>query len=177
MPGDCGANATNQKRKDSRPQLESGKSRNTGKAVGEAWLEQNWPKLLEAHYQCSIPGAWACLEDALNMITEPHSVQITCPSAKKKGDEHKPRTLLELEVQVIEEWYDKKLEETRGEAYMVLVPDKRSWKERLRVDFRKRDRRGYKRPDAGRKRDRTGYKRPDAGKRPKTQWCNLEGQI
>ena len=49
-----------------------------------------------------------------------------------------------------------------------LLPDERSWKERLRVDFRKRDRRGYKRPDAGRKRDRRGYKRPDAGKRPKT---------
>ena len=44
----------------------------------------------------------------------------------------------------------------------------RSWKERQRLDFRKRDRRGYKRPDAGTKRDRRGYKRPDAGKRPKT---------
>ena len=36
------------------------------------------------------------------------------PSTKKKGDEHKPRTLSELEVQVIKEWYDKKLEETRS---------------------------------------------------------------
>ena len=49
-----------------------------------------------------------------------------------------------------------------------LLPDERSWKERQRLDFRKRDRRGYKRPDAGRKRDRRGYKRPDVGKRPKT---------
>ena len=49
-----------------------------------------------------------------------------------------------------------------------LLPDWRSWKERQRLDFRKRDRRGYKRPDAGRKRDRRGYKRPDAGKRLKT---------
>ena len=67
-------------------------------------------------------------------------------------------------------------------ATLVLLPDKRSWKERQRVDprkrdrrgykrpdvGRKRDRRGYKRPDAGRKRDRSGYKRPDAGKRPRT---------
>ena len=66
-------------------------------------------------------------------------------------------------------------------ATLVLLPDKRSWKERQRADprkryrrgytrpdvGRKRDRRGYKRPDAGRKRDRGGYKRPDAGKRPK----------
>ena len=37
-----------------------------------------------------------------------------------------------------------------------LLPDERSWKERQRLDFRKR------------KRDRRGYKRPDAGKRPKT---------
>ena len=44
----------------------------------------------------------------------------------------------------------------------------RSWKERQRLDFRERDRPGYKRPDAGKKRDRRGYKRPDAGKRPKT---------
>ena len=53
-------------------------------------------------------------------------------------------------------------------ATLVLLPDERSWKERQRLDFRKRDRRGYKRPDAGRKRDRRGYKRPDAGKRLKT---------
>ena len=69
------------------------------------------------------------LQDALHMITEPHSVQITCPGTKKKeedehkeGDEHEPRTLSELEVQVIKEWYDKKdkeLEETRGEAYIT----------------------------------------------------------
>ena len=49
-----------------------------------------------------------------------------------------------------------------------LLPDMRSWKERQRLDFRERDRPGYKRPDAGKKRDRRGYKRPDAGKRPKT---------
>ena len=116
MPG--GATPTNQKRKDLRPQLESGKSRKTGKPLGDAWLKQKWPELLDAHYQCRIPGPSVCLQDALKMITEPHSVQITCPSAKKKGDEHKPRTLSELEVQVIKEWYDKKLEETRGEAYM-----------------------------------------------------------
>ena len=42
----------------------------------------------------------------------------------------------------------------RKKSRLVLVPDKRSWKERHRIDPRKRD--------------RTGYKRPDAGKRPKT---------
>ena len=64
-------------------------------------------------------------------------------------------------------------------ATLVFLPDKRSWKERQREDLRKRYRRGYKRPDAGKrpkthsgategKRDRRGYKRPDTGKRPKT---------
>ena len=39
----------------------------------------------------------------------------------------------------------------RKKARLVLVPDKRSWKERHRIDPRKRDRRGYKRPDAGKR--------------------------
>ena len=73
-------------------------------------------------------------------------------------------------------------------ATLVLPKDERGWKERQRGDIRERDRREYKRPDAGkrpkthkderpwkerqrvdiRERDRRGYKRPDAGKRPKT---------
>ena len=36
-------------------------------------------------------------------------------------------------------------------ATLVLLPDKRSWKETQREDLRKRDRRGYKRPDAGKR--------------------------
>ena len=124
-----GHSNANTKRQNLRPQLESGKSKNNGKPLGDAWLKEKWPELLDAHYQCRIPGPSACLQDALNMITEPHSVQITCPGTKKKeedehkeGDEHEPRTLSELEVQVIKEWYDKKdkeLEETRGEAYIT----------------------------------------------------------
>ena len=72
------------------------------------------PELLDAHYHCRFPGPSACLQDALqdalHMITEPHSVQITRPGAKKKeederneGDEHEPRILSELEVHVINE--------------------------------------------------------------------------
>ena len=64
-------------------------------------------------------------------------------------------------------------------ATRVLPNDERRWKERQRVDVRERDRRGYKRPDAG-KRPKThngatglqrlrGYKRLGAGKRPETR--------
>ena len=45
---------------------------------------------------------------------------------------------------------------SKRSATLVLLPHKRSWKERQRVDLRKRER------------DRSGYKRPDAGKRPRT---------
>ena len=125
MPGDH--HALDQLRTNLRPQLEKGQTTRGG-PLGDDWLKKNWPKFLDAHYECRIPGPSVCLQDALKMITEPHSVQITCPGAKKKedehkeGDEHKPRTLSELEVQVIEEWYNKKdreLEETRGEAYIT----------------------------------------------------------
>ena len=48
-----------------------------------------------------------------------------------------------------------------------ILPDKRPWKDRHRVDIRKRE--GRQREDfRKRNRDRKGYKRPDAGKRPKT---------
>ena len=127
MPGDCGANATNQKRKDLRPQLESGKSKNTGKPLDDAWLKEKWPQLLNAHYQCEVPGPSVCLQDALHMITA-GKVHITCPGAKKKKKEEEeedvgePRTPSELELHVIKQWYDKKdkeLVETRGEAYIT----------------------------------------------------------
>ena len=122
--------AASQKRNKLRPQLISGKNINyPDRDVSVEWLKEKWPRLLDAHYQCRIPGPSACLQDALHMITEPHSVQITCPCAKKKeederneGDEHEPRILSELEVHVIKEWYDKKdkeLEKTRGEAYIT----------------------------------------------------------
>ena len=48
-----------------------------------------------------------------------------------------------------------------------ILPDTRPWKVRHRVDIRKRE--GRQREDfRKRNRDRKGYKRPDAGKRPKT---------
>ena len=107
MPGDSGANENNHKRKDLRPQLESDKSRNTGKPLGNIWLKKNWPKFLEAHYQCSLPGASVCLQDALHMITT-GKFRITSVKRKKEEDTEEPRTLSELEVHVISEWYDKK---------------------------------------------------------------------
>ena len=110
-----GLNDANQKRLNLRPQLESGNSRATGKSLGDAWLKEKWPELLDAHYQCPVPGPPACLQDALHMITT-GKVRITCPGAKEeKGKE--PRTLSELEVRVIKQWYDAKdqyLVEERG---------------------------------------------------------------
>ena len=48
-----------------------------------------------------------------------------------------------------------------------VLPDRRPWKVRERVDIRKRE--GRQREDKRkRNRDRKEYKRPDAGKRPKT---------
>ena len=66
MPG---LNDANQKRLNLRPQLDSGKSRHTGEPLGGGQLKKNWPELLDAHYQCVVPGLSACLQDALRMIT------------------------------------------------------------------------------------------------------------
>ena len=82
MPGDSGANKNNQKRKDLRPQLESDKSRNTGKPLGDAWLKEKWPELLAAHYQCRIPGPSATnllriLREMSNVETEVKPESIT----------------------------------------------------------------------------------------------------
>ena len=91
MPADL--TEANQKRKNLRPQLESGKSRNTGEPCGEGLLKKNWPELLDAHYQCQVPGPSACLQDALHMITT-GKVRITCPGAKKEEGKE-ARTLSE----------------------------------------------------------------------------------
>jgi len=112
--------AHSDKRLNLRPELISGKSRNTGKPLGEEPLKQKWPELLDAHYQCEVPGPSACLQDALHMITT-GKVRITCPGAKAKEGEE-PRTLSELEVHVIKQWYDakdQKLVEERGELYVT----------------------------------------------------------
>ena len=78
MPADH--TAVNQKRLNLRPQLESGKSKNTRRSFDDSWLKQNWPELLHAHYQCQVPGPSACLQDALHMITT-GKVRITCLGA------------------------------------------------------------------------------------------------
>ena len=112
MPG---LDDANQKRLHLRLQVESGKSRNTGRPLEANLLKKNWPELLDAHYQCPVPGPSACLQDALHMITT-GKVRITCPGAKKEKGK-KPRTLSELEVRVIQQWYDakdQKLVEERG---------------------------------------------------------------
>ena len=44
-----GHNDANTTRKNLRPQLESGKSKNNGKPLGDAWLKEKWPELLDAH--------------------------------------------------------------------------------------------------------------------------------
>ena len=104
MPADM--HVANHRRANLRPQLESGKSRRTGNPFDVGWLNEKWPEFLDAHYQCQVPGPSACLQDALRMITT-GKVFITCPGAKKEK-EQEPRTLSELEVQVIKEWYDAK---------------------------------------------------------------------
>ena len=101
-----GKNSANIKRTNLRPQVLSGKSKNTGRPFDDAWLKEKWPELLDAHYQCLVPGQSACLQDALRMITT-GKVFITCLGAKKEK-EQEPRTLSELEVQVSKEWYDAK---------------------------------------------------------------------
>ena len=99
-------NSANIKHMNLRPQVLSGKSKNTGRPFDDAWLKEKWPELLDAHYQCLVPGQSACLQDALRMITT-GKVFITCLGAKKEK-EQEPRTLSQLEVQVIKEWYDAK---------------------------------------------------------------------
>ena len=115
MPADMDVDS--QKRANLRPQLESGKSRRTAKAFDVAWLKEKWPEMLDLHYKCVVPGPSACLQDALHMTTT-GKVRITCPGAKKQ-EEKEPRTLSELEVRVIKQWYeakDQKLVEERGNA-------------------------------------------------------------
>lgn len=120
MPGDH--HALEQLRKTLRPQSEKGQTKKGG-PLGDDWLKEKWPEVLGAHYQCAVPGPSACLQDALHMITT-GKFRITCPGAKRKKEEdvEEPRTVSELEVHLIREWYDKKdneLVETRGEAYIT----------------------------------------------------------
>ena len=61
----------------------SGKSRHTGEPLKEDLLKKNWTELLDAHYECDVPGPAVCLQDALHMITT-GKVLITCPGAKKR---------------------------------------------------------------------------------------------
>ena len=118
MPGDH--HALEQLRYTLRPQLDKGQTRRGG-PLGDDWLKQKWPLLLDAHYQCVVPGPSACLQDALHMITT-GKFRITCPGAKRKKEEdvEEPRTLSKLDVHLVREWYDKKdkeLEETRGVSH------------------------------------------------------------
>ena len=103
-PGEMSSDA--QKRNNLRPQLVSGKSRHTGKPLKVNLTQEKLVRLLDVHFVCQVPGQSACLQDALRMITT-GKVFITCPGAKKEK-EQEPRTLSELEVQVIKEWYDAK---------------------------------------------------------------------
>ena len=99
-------------RKNLRPQLLSGKSQGRGGCpLGEGWLKEKWPELLDAHFRCKEPGEAACLQDALSMTFSGK------PKSAEKDEEKESRTLSALKVQVIKEWYDKKvkdLENTRG---------------------------------------------------------------
>ena len=108
------------KRKYLRSQAISGKSRYNGEPLKERLLKKNWPELLDAHYECARPGPTRCLQDALHVITT-GKVLITCPRVKKRKrdeqqeeDVEEPRTLSELEVQLIKEWYDNKDKELVG---------------------------------------------------------------
>ena len=120
--------AARDKRKNLRPQLLSGKSRGKGGCpLGEGWLKEKWPELLDAHFRrCKEPGEAACLQDALSMSSS-GKAQVTISArghakSAEEDEEKEGRTLSELEVHVIKEWYDKKdkeLVETRGEAYIT----------------------------------------------------------
>ena len=119
MPG---VNELANLRRTLRPQFERGQTTRGG-PLGDDWLKEKWPQVLDAHYQCAVPGPSACLQDALHMITT-GKFCITCPGAKGKKEEdvEEPRTLSELDLHLVREWYDKKdkeLEETRGEAYIT----------------------------------------------------------
>ena len=111
-------NAKNTLRCNLRPQLEKGKTAKGCDLCAE-WLKEKWLALLNAHYECEVPGPSACLQDALHMITT-GKVRITCLGAKKEEGKE-ARTMSELEKHVIKEWYDAKdteLVEKRGELYM-----------------------------------------------------------
>ena len=77
-----GRNDANTKRYNLRPQLESGKSKRTGRPLGDAWLQAKWPELLDAHYLCRIPGPSAThllriLREMSNVETEVKPESIT----------------------------------------------------------------------------------------------------
>ena len=121
MTGESGANKNNQKRKDLRPQIASNKSRNTGKPLGDTWLKNNWPQLLEAHYECVHPGALVCLQDALHMIAT-GKFCISSGERSKEEDTREPRTLSGSELHAIRIWYDEKdkqLTDAKGDTYVT----------------------------------------------------------
>ncbi len=124
-------NDASRKRHKLRPQLLSGKSKNThwggGEPLGQDWLKQKWPECLDAHFACRKPEESAVLGDVFDMM-KTGKAQITCPGSKKE-EEEEPRTLSEGEILVVKEWYDKKdkdLEESRGQYYFAYPPNKRS---------------------------------------------------
>ena len=66
---DVGITAANNLRARLRPQFQQGQATKCG-PLGDDWLEAKWPELLDAHYQCQVPGPPACLQDALAFLQE-----------------------------------------------------------------------------------------------------------
>ena len=111
------------KRNNLRPQLVKGETTKGG-PLGDDWLREKWPELLDAHFICKEPGEAVCLADVLTMlatgkvnITKTYRGNSQPANAGQDG-----RDLTELEKHLIVQWYDakdKELQQSRGDPYVA----------------------------------------------------------
>jgi len=111
-------------------QIITNKSKHTGKPLGETWMKEKWPELLEAHFVSKEPGEAACLQDCLTMLSTGKAkvtVSTRGPRAKMDlGEEEQQgaedRDLGDGEKLAIKMWYEKKdkqLTQERGDHYVT----------------------------------------------------------
>ena len=79
----------------------------------DSWDKGNIKALLDAHFACSRPHRSVVLGDVETMLAEGYA-KITAD--REKADKKlTPRKLLPVEIRLITEWYDAKMEVLKGE--------------------------------------------------------------
>lgn len=105
-----------------RSQFVEGRSLKKVPFADDTWYKENDAKLLDVHFQCDEKRA---LEDAFYMIcTEKPRITVKERRSAKKKDadqqDHKRSKLEPCELQIIQEWYDKNVEDWKADARETL---------------------------------------------------------